>query len=43
MYQIKLSTEKKYSYWIQYLLEAVGDSVAGLGGVFAEQATKARC
>lgn len=42
MYQIKLSTEKKYSYWIQYLLEAVGDSVADSGGVFAEQSTDAR-
>ena len=42
MYQIKLSTEKKYSYWIQYLLEAVGDSVADSVGVFAEQSTNAR-
>lgn len=43
MYQIRISTEKKYAYWIQYLTEAIGDCVRDYGGVFAERSNGTRC
>lgn len=33
MYQIKLSTEKKYSFWIQYLYGELKDRVEDMGGI----------
>lgn len=36
MYQIRISTDKKYAYWIEFLLDALGDGIREKGGVFAE-------
>lgn len=37
MYQIKLSTDKKYAYWIHFLTDTVRDDINGLGVIFAQQ------
>lgn len=37
MYQIKLSTDKKYAYWIQFLTDTVKNDIDVLGGIFAQQ------
>lgn len=37
MYQIKLSTVKKYAYWIQYLVDAIKNEMQRMGGIYAQQ------
>lgn len=37
MYQIKLSTAKKYAYWIQFLIDSIKKEIDAMGGIYACQ------